>query len=336
MDGKKARIATVIAIVILMLLFVLAALFFLSNSKPQSSEGNASPSLAVESESDEEIFAPEDLNDISESGDVSLEKEDIEVEPSSLSFTNAREDYPHLTDEQFANFRMISTAGIGEGTLFRTSSPVNPANNRNTYADAALRKAGVTTILNLADTQQAVEAFPGYADSYYATTNYICLAMGFSVYEDEFKAKLADGLRFLAKHEGPYALHCMEGKDRTGMVAGFLECFMGASLEEVERDYMLTFYNYYGVKPGMKIYEDIVSSNLHQALQGAFGVQDLENENLSQLAETFFRSIGLADDEIDALRVNLGKSYAAPAWLPAAQEGSTASSTASSGINVKR
>ena len=237
---------------------------------------------------------------------------------NSLSYTDNREDYPNLTDEQFANFRMISTTGVGEGTLFRTCSPVDPAHNRNTYADAAIENAGVRTILNLSDTKQAVEAFPGYANSYYATTNYLCLDMEISANSDGFKTKLAKGLRFIAEHEGPYALHCLEGKDRTGIVAALLECFMGANLKEVEDDYMLTFYNYYGVEPGTKDYEDVVSNNIHRALQEILGTQDLENANLSQLAEGYFRSIGLTDSEIEALRAHLSESYAALAELPAA------------------
>ena len=40
-----------------------------------------------------------------------------------LSYTNERTDYPELTDEQFANFRAVTTTGMGEGVLYRTSSP---------------------------------------------------------------------------------------------------------------------------------------------------------------------------------------------------------------------
>ena len=39
---------------------------------------------------------------------------------------NNREDYPELTDEQFANFRNIATTGMGAGILYRSSSPINP------------------------------------------------------------------------------------------------------------------------------------------------------------------------------------------------------------------
>ena len=54
--------------------------------------------------------------------------------------------------------------------------------------------------------------------------------MGTSFDTEEFRNKLAEGLRFFAAHEGPYAVHCQEGRDRTGVVAALLECFTGGWL----------------------------------------------------------------------------------------------------------
>ena len=51
--------------------------------------------------------------------------------------TNERSDYAHLSDEAFANFRVIETTGMGKGVLYRSSSPINPELGRNTYADKA-------------------------------------------------------------------------------------------------------------------------------------------------------------------------------------------------------
>lgn len=237
---------------------------------------------------------------------------------TALTYTDERADYPKLTDEQFANFRMITTAGIPEGTLYRTCSPVNPAHKRNGYADAAIKNAGVRTIMNLADTKEEIEAFDGYAGSYYATTDYIGLKMGMSPKTEDFRAKLAEGLRFFASHEGPYAFHCLEGKDRTGIVAELLECFMGASLEEVKNDYMVTIYNYFGVEPGSETYENLVKNNVLRILGDLFGTKELEGADLSKLAEDYFRSIGLTDAELTALRTNLSTSWESEAELPAA------------------
>ncbi len=60
-----------------------------------------------------------------------------------MSYTTEREDFSDLTDEEFANFREVCAGGIGKGRLYRFASPIDPKYSRNTYADAAIRKAGV-------------------------------------------------------------------------------------------------------------------------------------------------------------------------------------------------
>ncbi len=229
-----------------------------------------------------------------------------------LQRTNDRADYPNLTDEQFANFRPVVTTG-DKIVLYRTSSPINPEIGRNEYADAAIEKAGVTVIMNLADNKADAEAYPGFADTYYADQNVIYLSLGVDFQADEFKAGLAEGLRFFANNKGTYAVHCTEGKDRAGFVIALLECLMGASYDEVIADYMVTYTNYYGVEPGTDKYTAIANSNIVKSLSTAFGVSDLASANLTNEAIEYLKAIGLNDTEIENLRVNLGK---APAVQP--------------------
>ena len=47
--------------------------------------------------------------------------------------------------------------------------------------------------------------------------------------------------------EGPYLIHCMEGKDRTGFVCSLILALAGADREEIREDYMVTYANYYGI-----------------------------------------------------------------------------------------
>ena len=225
-----------------------------------------------------------------------------------LQRTNVRTDYLSLTDAEFANFRNIGTTGMGENILFRGSSPINPELGRNTYADAALKNAGVTVIMNLADSAVSAGAYPGYGDSYYHEQNVIFLNLGVDFQAEEFKTGLAHGLRYFAEHEGVYYVHCTEGKDRAGFVSALLECFMGASYDEVVADYMVTYKNYYGVEPGTDKYEAIAASNIIKSLEKAFGVEDLKTADLKAEAEEYIKEIGLSDDEIAALRANLGRS----------------------------
>ena len=227
----------------------------------------------------------------------------------NLKYTDERSDYPDLTDAEFANFREVTTTGMGKGTLYRTASPVDPEHKRNTIADNCIKDAGVTVVMNLADSESEITTYEGFEDSYYSTTNYILLDMGVDFAADEFKDKLASGMRFFAENPGTYAIHCKEGKDRAGFVTAVTECFMGATYDEVCADYMTTFYNYYGVKSDEDRYNVILKNNIVKSLSTAFEVEDLSACDLKQEATEYLRSIGLTDEELAALHENLAADH---------------------------
>ena len=222
-----------------------------------------------------------------------------------LSRTNDRADYAHLTDAEFANFRSVTTTGMGSGKLYRSSSPINPEIGRNEYAMAEVEKAGISVIMNLADTPEEAAAYASYAGSYYADQKVIFLGLGVDFAAEDFKAGLAQGLRHFAQNKGTYLVHCNEGKDRAGFVTALLECLMGASAEEVVADYMVTYYNYYGIEPGTEKYEAIANSNIVKSLCSAFGVEDLYAADLAAEAAAYIAEIGLTEAEIAALKTNL-------------------------------
>ena len=218
-----------------------------------------------------------------------------------------REDYPNLSDEEFANFRAITTTGIGTGKLYRSSSPVNPEINRNLTADQAASAAGVKTFINLADNEEVMRGYEGFDTSYYSTQAIIPLNLGVDFMAEEFRAGLAEGLRFIVANEGPYLVHCTEGKDRAGFVSAVLECLMGASADEVIADYMVTFFNYYNVQPGTEQYDIIANSNICKSLAAAFDIANIREADLQTEAEAYLLEIGLSADEIAKIRINLGK-----------------------------
>ena len=218
--------------------------------------------------------------------------------------TNVREDYSHLSDEAFANFRVVDTTGMGKNKLYRSSSPINPALGRNTYADQAARNAGIVTILNLADASNTYES---PADTYYLTCQVKYLNLGSEFVSAEATAKLASGLRFIIDGDGPYLLHCNEGKDRAGFVSALLECLMGATIDEVAEDYMETYINYYGVEKSTEKYEAVLNNNLIQTLNACFGVADVYQADLVAEAEAFLTEVvKLSANEVTALKAKLG------------------------------
>ena len=222
--------------------------------------------------------------------------------------TYDRVDYPQLTDAQYANFRSVEMHGIGAGTLYRSSSPIDPGISRDTFALAAMEQSGVKTVLNLSDTRAEAENLAAYAGSYYAQQAVIFLGMSVNFASDEFQQGLAEGLRWIAAHDGPYLLHCHEGKDRTGFAAAILGCLAGASIDEITADYMLSYVNYFGVEPSTAQYADIAEANIIRQLTEAFGV-DPRTADVQAEAIRYLHAIGLTDQSLDALRENLARSW---------------------------
>lgn len=215
-----------------------------------------------------------------------------------------RSDYAHLSDEAFANFRVIDTTGMGAGKLYRSSSPINPAIGRSTYADKAARDAGIRTVINLADPSNVYET---PEDSYYRSCQVTYLNLGMDPVAEDFKAGLAQGMRSIISGEAPYLIHCNEGKDRAGFVSAVLECLMGATADEVVDDYMETFFNYYGVEKGTEKYNAVVNSNIIPTLKTIFGVADIYTADLEAEAEAYLmEDLGLSAKEVAELKVKLG------------------------------
>ena len=217
--------------------------------------------------------------------------------------TNERSDYANLSDEAFANFREINTTGIGKGVLYRSSSPINPALGRNTYADNSAENAGIMTIVNLADPSNTYE---GAENTYYSTCQVVYVNLGMDFLSEATLNGIAAGMRYIINNNGPYLIHCNEGKDRAGFISALLECLMGASIDEVIDDYMLTYYNYYGVEEGSEKYDAIVKNNLIKVLNTTFKVDDIYKADLAAEAAAFLtEDAGLTADEVTALKAKL-------------------------------
>ncbi|MDY5845722.1 MAG: tyrosine-protein phosphatase [Bariatricus sp.] len=231
--------------------------------------------------------------------------------------TNDRADYD--SDQIFANFRNIAAGGLGKNALFRSSSPINNEFGRAAYADNFVEANGIQTVMNLANSDTdiadyiAQECFdsPYYA-FLYQNGKVKALNLSLNFVAEDFKNGLAEGLRFFITYEGPYLVHCDEGKDRAGFVSALLSCFMGASYYQVVEDYMQTYINYYHLEKGSEQYIALKNSNIDSTLRMITGFSDstdLTKADLTAAANQYMKSIGLSDAECEALRANLAKDY---------------------------
>lgn len=224
-----------------------------------------------------------------------------EYSARNLSRTDAREDYPELTDEEFANFRPIKVTGMKENLFYRSSTPIEPAIGRNEYAMAAMEKAGIVSVLNLDDSVELMKSYDTYPDSYYSKCNIINPEMTYDFETEEFAQKVKDSVTFIINNDGPYLIHCKEGKDRTGILCALLECFAGAPAEDITKDYMTTYYNYYNIKPEDASYSIILNNNLVKTLCHLYKVDSIETTDLKEKAREYFISAGLTEEQLDLL-----------------------------------
>jgi hypothetical protein len=223
--------------------------------------------------------------------------------------------YPDLSIEEFANFREVRTTGMGQKRLYRSSNPIDPGLGRNLYADSLAKNAGVTTFINLSDSEEYAKSCQNFDSSYYSTQNVIFLDLPVYFYSQHFKGGIANGFRYMIEHDGPYLVHCTFGMDRTGFTIAVLEALMGATTEDLQADYAKTFSNYFNVVDNKHValneeqvdfFRAVVIRNL-KAVYHAVGIDvpDTEPIDWAAATEKYLEKLGMTPEEISALKERL-------------------------------
>jgi len=207
---------------------------------------------------------------------------------------------------QLVNFREIRMGSIAPGMLFRSSHPVKDNKQEKTVSVLA-NNARIATVINLCDTTSSVYAKAVYAPWYNALLKngrVMALGMDFSVTSENFNRKLKEGIKFIIKNDGPYLIHCYAGVDRTGFVSMVLESFMGAALDDVINDYLLSFNSVY--ESSMFETNKADSQVAMQILSVMSGSMVINSQNLQNVAEIYLKKkIGLFPLEIELLKMKL-------------------------------
>ncbi|MCR5699224.1 MAG: SAM-dependent chlorinase/fluorinase [Treponemataceae bacterium] len=213
------------------------------------------------------------------------------------------------SDEAFANFRSVTKGNIIEGRLYRSVSPIDTEEVAAPYAAKLMENADVDIVLNLANSKE--EAAPmAAAVPYYEKLSkekrVIYLDMGSTFSDPEFSAKMREGLIFIADHPGcTYYIHGKDGKNRTGFVVSVICSLCGASIDEMNDEYMKSFEDLYGVQENSRQYEEIVKSvpYIFESISGGTKITD---KNLQKLTERYLLfTVGLTQDQMNRVRINL-------------------------------
>ena len=226
---------------------------------------------------------------------------------SDIHYYDEREKYD--SDEMFANFRAMNVGDLKKDIIYRSASPCDNQHNRASYVDALIKDAGVDMILDLADNDAKIERYidaDDFASPYFLSLyedNKVCaIALNMNYLSDEFGYKIVSGFRAMMESEGPYLIHCTEGKDRTGFTAMLIEALCGADYDEIIDDYMLTYDNYYRIneKDDKEKYDTILGRNILAMLRFLEGEgSDLQKDDLSVGAKNYLLKYGMTEEEIE-------------------------------------
>lgn len=230
-------------------------------------------------------------------------------------YTTNRDDYP--SDEAFANFRAMKGGQIAENMVYRSASPCNNEYGRASYASALAEKAGVKFILDQADSKEEIEGYyanPTFDMSWHKglfdNGDVAALDMSVNYRSQKFAGKLVEGLRQMIAQDGPYLIHCTEGKDRTGFTCALLEALCGASYDEMLDDYMISYDNYYGInKEKDKARYDAVVDAKFNDIALCIGGQPIDGKldglDYKAGAKKYLLDAGMTEEEITQLENKL-------------------------------
>ncbi len=233
------------------------------------------------------------------------------------SYSLNRSDY--ADDEEFSNFRALSGGNLKDGLLFRGASPVDNSRKRAKCTDALLEQNRIASVIDLADSADDMKTYfaqedfaSAYTKSLYENGKVATLSMGSGYASDAYRQRVAQAFRHMLNTDGPYYIHCMEGKDRTGFVCALLEALAGAGYDEMCADYMKTYANYYKIFKDStpEKYDAVVSlyfDSFMECLVGSDDVSTLKSADYVSAARSYLKSGGMTDSEIDSFILLISK-----------------------------
>lgn len=229
----------------------------------------------------------------------------------SISYSDDITQYP--TREAFANFREMRVGNIKENLLYRGASPVDNSRNRAETVDSLLLSNNIQFDIDLADknTDGAKYQVHDHFQSLVNNNKVVFLGMAAAYKKDDFSAKMKTLFETILANDGPYYIHCLEGKDRTGYVCMVIEALCGASYDELVEDYFITYKNYYGIEKGTRKYNAIKELHIDEMIRYVFSFDETENVQLlgaapyRTKANSYLLGIGLTQEQIDAVQAKL-------------------------------
>ena len=235
-------------------------------------------------------------------------------ETLSIVYSDDRTDAFYKSDEQFANFRPITVGNVKENYIYRGASPIDNSRKRAQIVDGLLRQNNIAYNIDLADKQESITQAKYTINDYFNglmnNNKVIFLGMAAAYKADDFSNKMKTMFEAMLNNDGPYYIHCLEGKDRTGYVCMVIEALCGATYDELIDDYFITYKNYYGIEKGSDKYNVIKELHIDEMIRYVFSFEksvNLLGANYHSKANDYLLNIGLTQEQINTLQTKLSK-----------------------------
>jgi hypothetical protein len=200
-----------------------------------------------------------------------------------LSVAGMNEYYPRITnylkgysddsvdyssDQEFANYRILSGGDMKEGKVYRCSTPWG-LNGRGDAGDAFLKEVGVERLIGMDKSKEGLEEIVATKGELYSSQLFLndkvdarFLSPAIHSHPEEIRWVID----CILDSDGSIGIFCKLGRDRTGIYCLVLQALAGATLEEVVNEYMISYTNFYGIKKGTDEYDAVYDMTLMRQL----------------------------------------------------------------------
>ncbi len=254
---------------------------------------------------------------------IVLDAQSGHIQPLGLGDKLSLDRSDYADDETFANFRCVSMGKLAPGVLYRSASPIETVAGRNAVADRLLGQAGIKTIVDMADCRAKAPKYETFAGTNYEKVHQddgvVYLNMGSDMYVQVGLDDLRNGLDFMTERPGPYLIHSTYGADRAGHLIFLLEALMGADVDDIVDDYMLSFENLYHIEKGSEEWATLAQGGIEADLLRLLEVSDMDAVRdlarsktatgatmLEQAAQRYLvDKVGLTTQQVETLKDHL-------------------------------
>lgn len=261
----------------------------------------------------DDVYAKHNFNEDTKVTIKINEEEKYKAVEDTLSISYSDDRLQYESDEQFANFREINVGNIKPGILYRGASPIDNSRKRAQIVDSLLSKNKIKYNIDLADKLENIFVQDKYVIGDYMTdlianNKSVFLGMAAAYKAEDFSGKMKKLCLMILNNDGPYYIHCLEGKDRTGYVCMVLEALCGAIYNELIDDYFVTYKNYYGIEKNTEKYNVIKELHIDEMIRYVFSFNKSTNlltAGYYSQARAYLENIGLSETQIDSLQEKL-------------------------------